>query len=495
VFLAVLAVPSEMPPSAHKLTAIVALMAIWWVGEAVPIPVTALIPLVLFPLLGIMSAKEIAPNYSNHLVFLFFGGFSIAIAMEKWGLHKRIALNIILAIGGNPERTILGFMLATGFLSMWISNTATVLMMLPVAIAVIKELAEGATMKGFESPESSKLIEKSLGCALMLGIAYSASIGGVATLIGTPPNVVLAGLFKNYSQGAAEIPFGKWMIFALPLALTFIIFVWVFLCRFGSDIPMRQIDFKFSRGVLSEQVDKLGTFSREEKFVAWIFGMTAVLWIFRKPLKFSDWTIPGWSQSFTDPSLIQDSTVAMAMALLLFCVPLNLFGKLESKQEKEVFALDWKTIETKMPWGILLLFGGGFALAAGFGKTGLDQWIGSQLSRIFELPIWAIIFVVCFLVTFLTELTSNTATATMILPILGAMSVKGNIDPIYLMFPAALAASFAFMLPVATPPNAIVFGSGWVTISKMARIGVVVNIMGSIIITFFTVFWLPLIFN
>jgi solute carrier family 13 (sodium-dependent dicarboxylate transporter), member 2/3/5 len=494
-FFAVLAIPIEMPLSAHKLSAIVALMAIWWVGEAVPIPVTALLPLVLFPLLGVMSAKEIAPNYANHLVFLFFGGFSIALAMEKWGLHKRIALNIILAVGSNVERTILGFMLATGFLSMWISNTATVLMMLPVAMAVVKELSRGAVATGIDNAKNSSLIESSLGCVLMLGIAYSASIGGISTLIGTPPNVVLAGLFKNYSQGAAEIPFGQWMVFALPLSLIFTFSVWMFLCRYASDIPFKQIEFKFSREIVSKQVDKLGALSKQEKFVAWVFGATAALWIFRKPLNVSGWTIPGWSQWFTDPGLIQDSTVSMAMVLLLFCVPLTLLGEGVSTKDKEIFALDWKTIETKMPWGILLLFGGGFALAAGFGKTGLDKWIGSQLSGIFELPVWTIIFVVCFSVTFLTELTSNTATATMILPILGALSVKGNIDPIYLMFPAALAASFAFMLPVATPPNAIVFGSGWVTISKMAKVGVVVNIIGTIVITLFTVFWLPVIFD
>ncbi len=368
-------------------------------------------------------------------------------------------------------------------------------MMLPVGMAVVKELSKGAVANQDEESRDSKAIEASLGCALMLGIAYAASIGGISTLIGTPPNVVLAGLFKNYSQGSTEIPFGQWMVFALPLSFIFLFAVWLFLCRYGSDIPLKQIQFKFSRNLISEQVDKLGLFTREEKFVAWVFGFTAALWIFRKPLKVSEWTIPGWSELFTNPNLIQDSTVAMAMALILFCVPLNLFEKIKSNSDKELCALDWKTIETKMPWGILLLFGGGFALAAGFGKTGLDQWIGGQLSNIFELPIWAIIFIVCFWVTFLTELTSNTATSTMILPILGALSLKGNIDPSYLMFPAALAASFAFMLPVATPPNAIVFGSGWIKISKMAKVGVFVNIIGAIIITFFTVIWLPLVFD
>ncbi len=484
----------EMPPSAHKLAAVVSLMAIWWVGEAVPIPVTALIPLVLFPLLGIMPAKEIAPNYTNHLVFLFFGGFSIALAMEKWGLHKRIALNIILAIGSNPERTILGFMLATGFLSMWISNTATVLMMLPVGIAVVKELSKGAAYAG-KDDKNSTTIETNLGCALMLSIAYAASIGGISTLIGTPPNVVLAGLFQNYSQGAAEIPFGQWMVFALPLSLIFVFFVWIFLCRYGSDIPLKQIQFKFSRSLISGQISSLGPFTREEKFVAWVFGITVALWIFRKPLKIFGWTIPGWSEWFADPNLIQDSTVAMAMALILFCVPLNLLDEIKSNSGKELYTLDWKTIETKMPWGILLLFGGGFALAAGFGKTGLDQWIGGQLSNVFELPVWAIIFIVCFWVTFLTELTSNTATSTMILPVLGGLSLKGNIDPAYLMFPAALASSFAFMLPVATPPNAIVFGSGWIKISKMAKVGVFINMIGAIITTLFTIIWLPLVFD
>ena len=483
-----------MPWQAQKLAAIVSLMAIWWVGEAVPIPVTALIPLALFPLMGILSAKETAPNYGNHLVFLFFGGFSIALSMEKWGLHKRIALNIISVIGINPERTILGFMLATGFLSMWISNTASALMMLPVAIAVVKELAEGATIKGFNNSDNAPTVEKNLGCVFMLGVAYSASIGGIVTLIGTPPNVVLAGFFKNYSQ-EAEIGFGQWMAFTLPLALILMFSVWKFLCRFASDIPFHNIVFNFSRETISDQLKTLGTLSRGERFVAWVFGVTACLWVFRKPMAISGFTIPGWSQWFNDPELIQDSTVAMTMAALLFCVPLKFAKKLEPNHSQDIFTLDWKTVEKKMPWGILFLFGGGFALAEGFGKTGLDRWVGTQLEGVFSLPIWAIILIVCLTVTFLTELTSNTATSTMILPILGAVAVKGGIEPAYLMFPAALSTSCAFMLPVATPPNAIVFGSGWITISKMSRIGFAINIVGSIGITLLTIFWLPIIWG
>jgi sodium-dependent dicarboxylate transporter 2/3/5 len=484
LFCSILLMPlaEGMSESGQRMFAVASLMAVWWVGEGTSLAVTALLPLVLFPLLGIMPSKQVAPNYANHLIFLFLGGFMIALAMEKWNFHKRLALWIISAMGTDPKRIVLGFMIATAFLSMWISNTASTMMMLPVAMAVVRQIALDASLNGERNSESQKKIENGLGLVLMLGLAYSASIGGVGTPIGTPPNIVFAGFYKELFPDNPEISFFKWMTMAFPIVLIFIPITWMYLCYFVSPFPMNQIEGGES-GIIQKEIDALGLMSRAEKIVATIFCLTALLWIFRRPIVIGDFILPGWSNIFENPKYLHDSTVAIAMGILLLVFPVNGTKGIDLNGKTEWFALDWKTVQAKTPWGILILFGGGFALAAGFGVSGLDKWIGAKLVGVSDWPLWLTVLVICLAVTFLTELTSNTATTTMILPILGMAAVAATIHPLFFMVPATLAASFAFMLPVATPPNAIVFGSGWVSIPKMSKAGLILNLFGAGIIT------------
>ena len=474
--------PDGMTEIAQRMFAVVALMAIWWVGEGTSFAVTALVPLVLFPLLGIMPSKQVAFNYANHLIFLFLGGFMIALAMEKWNFHKRLALWIISAMGTEPKRIVLGFMMATAFLSMWISNTASTMMMLPVAMAVVRQIALDASLNGERNFDSQKQIENGLGLVLILGLAYSASIGGVGTPIGTPPNIVFAGFYKNLFPDNPEVSFFQWMILALPIVLVFIPITWIYLCRFVLPFPITHVEGGESR-IIQKELYELGSMNWGEKIVASVFCFTAMLWIFRRPIAIGEWILPGWSNLFENPKFLHDSTIAMTMGLLLLVVPGKGTKGLILNGKTEWFALDWKTVQSKTPWGILILFGGGFALASGFGVSGLDKWIGSKLTGVSDWPLWMTVLTICLAVTFLTELTSNTATTTMILPILGMAAIAATIHPLYFMVPATLAASFAFMLPVATPPNAIVFGSGWVSIPKMSKAGLILNLIGAGIIT------------
>ena len=474
--------PDGMTESAQHMFAVVALMAIWWVGEGISLAVTALLPLVLFPLLGILPSKQVAPNYANHLIFLFLGGFMIALAMEKWNFHKRLALWIISVMGTEPKRIVLGFMMATAFLSMWISNTASTMMMLPVAMAVVRQIALDASLNGNRNFDSQKKIENGFGLVLMLGLAYSASIGGVGTPIGTPPNIVFAGFYKNLYPDNPEVSFFQWMILAIPIVLVFIPITWIYLCRFVLPFPINQIEGGESR-IIQKELDELGSMNQAEKIVATVFCFTAMLWIFRRPIMIGEWILPGWSNLFENPKFLHDSTIAMTMGLLLLVAPVNGTKGLILNGKTEWFALDWKTVQSKTPWGTLILFGGGFALASGFGVSGLDKWIGSKLTGVSDWPLWMTVLTICLVVTFLTELTSNTATTTMILPILGMAAISATVHPLYFMVPATLAASFAFMLPVATPPNAIVFGSGWVSIPKMSKAGLILNLIGAGIIT------------
>ena len=476
--------PEGMTPSGKRLLAISALMACWWIGEGTAIAVTALLPLILFPLLGIMSSKEVAPNYTNHFVFLFLGGFMIALAMEKWNFHKRLALWIISLIGTGLNRIVLGFMTAAAFLSMWISNTATTMMLLPVGMAVVRQVAEQSTLDGRHNETTKRQVGESLGLVLMLGLAYSASIGGVGTLIGTAPNIVFVGFYKKLYPENPELGFLEWMKMAIPVVIVFVPIVWVYLCRLVAPISLNRIKFAKDNGdVINHELKALGIITRQEKMVACVFAATAFLWIFRKPLTLGSVTMSGWSNLFSNPEMLHDSTVAMVMGILLMLLPAQ-YGKASVGSNKnEYFLLDWNTVETRMPWGILLLFGGGFALASGFVKTGLTGWIGSQLTGLSSLSLWVVVLLVCLGITFLTELTSNTATSTMILPVVGAAAVAAGYHPLMLMLPATLSASFAFMLPVATPPNAIVSGSGWVTVPAMSRAGLALNFIGAILIT------------
>ena len=461
--------PESLPIAAKHVLAVAALMATWWVMEAIPIPATALLPIVLFPTLGVMSGAEVTRPYAHHLIYLFLGGFLIAVTIEKWNLHRRIALYTINLIGVTPKRIILGFMIASAALSMWISNTAATMMMVTIGLAVLKQVV--AEIKADPELDIDTRPEHfHFGIALMLGIAYAATIGGVATLIGTPPNAILAGVVESHF--GQSISFLDWMMFAFPLSVTMLIITWYYLTHFAFP---GEIDYlPGGKETVEREIAELGKMSRQEKIVLFVFGLVATLWITRGFIKIDAF------------KYVTDSTIAMAGALLLFIIPANL-------KEKE-FLLDWKTA-CKIPWDILILFGGGFALAKGFTDSGLTQVIASQLGVLQGSNLLLIIAAVIAVVIFLTEITSNTATASMFLPIIAAMAVAMHIHPYTLMIAVALAASFAFMLPVATPPNAIAFSSHYFTIRQMARTGIWLNLIGIILISLFVKFYLPIIWG
>lgn len=439
-------------------------IAVWWITEAVPIPVTSLLPLVLFPLTQGLDVKETASSYGDETIFLFMGGFMIALAMEKWNLHRRIALTIISVIGTNSDRIVLGFMVATGFLSMWISNTATAMMMVPIGLAIIYQFSE--TLKDDPSVDTTPQ-NFSFGKALMLGIAYSASLGGISTLIGTPPNTLLAGAINT--MYGIELSFAKWMLFGVPLAWTFLFIAWFYLVKFAFPTKVKQIPG--GREVIDDQRTALGKASTEEKLVLTVFSLAAFSWITRT--FFLAKFIPG----------ISDGVIAITFAILLFIIP--------SKNKKGDFLLDWDTA-VKLPWGILLLFGGGLAIASGFTESGLSEWIGTQLTSLQGVNLLVVITLVTALVIFLTEITSNTATASMMFPIMASLAVALGFHPYALMVAAAVAASCAFMLPVATPPNAVVFGSGYLRIPDMAKAGFALNILGIVLVTVAIYILLPI---
>ncbi|MFC4410887.1 SLC13 family permease [Chungangia koreensis] len=455
--------PEGLSPEGLAILASTLWIATWWMTEAIPIPATSLLPIILFPLAGGLDVKTTTASYGDGTVFLFMGGFIIALAMEKWNLHRRIALTIINLIGTNMERIILGFMVATGFLSMWISNTATAMMMVPIGLAIIVQITDA--LKGNPSIDTSKE-NFGFGKALMLGIAYSASLGGVATLIGTPPNALFAGAVEK--MYGINIGFGQWMLFGVPIAWIFILFTWFYLVKvvYPSEIK----DLPGGPKVLREEKEKLGAASYEEKIVFVIFVGAALAWI---------------SRTFVLQKLnpaIDDTIIAIAFAILLFVIP--------SRNKKGDHLMDWNTA-MKLPWGILLLFGGGLAIASGFTSSGLSEWIGAQLTGLQGLNTFIVILTVATLVIFLTEITSNTATASMMYPIMAALAVAVGIHPIAIMVAAGVAASCAFMLPVATPPNAVVFGSGYLRIPDMVKAGFALNIFGIILVALAIYFLLP----
>lgn len=448
-------------PEVSRTAGVAIWMAIWWITEAVPLAVTALLPIVLFPVLGIMSGKAVAPIYFNHIIFLFIGGFLVALTMQRWNLHRRIALRILLWFGVRPQSILLGFMVTTAFLSMWISNTATTMMMVPIALAIIMKLEDLIGRK--------KVRKYSIG--IFLGVAYSASIGGIATLVGTPPNLSFARILNILFPSAPEISFASWFIFAFPISFIFLLFLWGFLSLLFCP---RKENFNIDIGIFKNQYEELGSMSFEEKVVFVDFIALAFLWLTRADIQIGSFVIPGWSRLFPYPTFLNDGTVAIAMALLLFIVP--------SRQKQRERILSWETAKD-IPWHIVLLFGGGFALASGFRESGLAEWMGQHFTGIGSLHPVLIIALVCLFVTFLTELTSNTATTEMLLPILGAVAIAIHINPLFLMIPATLSCSCAFMLPVATPPNAIVFGTDRLRIADMAKVGIWLNLLGVVIIT------------
>ena len=463
IFIVLLLIP-EIPglgKPGQNMTAVAALMAFWWVTEAIPISATALLPLVLFPALGILDMKKTAAPYANHLIFLFMGGFMLALAIQKWNLHRRIALRTVWAVGFSQTRLLLGFMLATAFLSMWISNTATTMIMVPIGMAVVHRLNTGVKTAASSVPP--------FGTALMLGTAYAASIGGIGTLIGTPPNIVLANVLENMYE--IKISFSGWMKIGLPLVVIFLPLTWFYLSRIAFKLESGVVPG--GKEVIRTELQNLSRMSRQEKLVSLVFGLTILMWLFSTPKEFGDFILPGVQSILPN---VNDATIAMFGALLLFFIPA---GKNNNNCSR---LLEWEdTID--IPWGILLLFGGGLALAEGFKVTGLAEWIGTKVEFFADMPEIVLVIAVITMIIFLTELTSNTATTAMILPILAGVAQGMGKDPLMLMVPAAIAASCAFMLPVATPPNAIVFGSGQVTIPVMAKKGFALNVMGIVLIT------------
>ena len=449
--------PEGLSEQANAVLASTIWIAIWWITEAIPIAVTALLPLVLFPLSGGLDLSATSGSFGHKYVFLYMGGFIIAIAIEKWNLHRRIALNIISLIGSDVRKIILGFMVATAFLSMWISNTATSVMMLPIGLAIIKQLQD--------NPDTIEDENQTFGKALMLAIAYSASIGGLATLIGTPPNLVLAGVvLDTYGY---EITFMQWFVFGLPISVILIFICWKYLTKYA--FTFKQKSFPGGKEEIKRLLSKLGKISYEEKVVAFVFALTAFCWITRSFLLQK--ILPG----------LDDTIIAIFFAIVLFLIP--------SKKKGEQL-INWEEA-VKMPWGIILLFGGGMALAKGFEESGLATWIGSQMIALSGLPILVLVLVLITAVNFLTEITSNLATTAMLLPVLAPMALTIDVHPFVLMVGAAVAASCAFMLPVATPPNAVVFGSGYLRIPDMVSKGFFMNIISIIILTFFVYFVLP----
>ncbi|MFN2443164.1 MAG: DASS family sodium-coupled anion symporter [Thermoanaerobaculia bacterium] len=446
LFLLVLSIPSPegLAGPAWRTAAVAVLMAVWWIAEPIPIAATALLPLVLFPLLGILPMPRTAAPYANPVIFLFLGGFLLAAGVERSGLHRRIALRIVRAVGTSPRQILLGFMLATAVLSAGVSNTATVALMLPMALSVI------AASRAENDEE-----RRGFATALMLGIAYSASIGGLATLIGTPPNALLAG-WAAETLGRT-IGFARWMMLGVPLAAVALPLCWMLLVRLH---PMAAREQRDTRAELEEQARALGGMGTAEKMVATVIAVTACAWIARPLL---EGTVPGLS----------DAGIAILAAVSLFTLPVG--------TERGRFLLGPGDVE-RVPWPVLILFGGGLALAEAIDSSGLAAWIGSGIGGLDGLPPWIAMLVVTTVIVFLTELTSNTATAATFIPIVGAAAVGIGIDPLMLCIPAALGASCAFMLPVATPPNAIVFGSGQLPLGSMIRAGLRLNIVMILIV-------------
>jgi sodium-dependent dicarboxylate transporter 2/3/5 len=454
--------PEGLTENAWKVAAIVTLMAIWWATEAIPVPVTALLPLALFPLFQITSFKSAALPYANPNIYLFLGGFMLAIAIERSGLHKRMALKMILAAGSSGMKLIGGFMLVAALISMFVMNTSTTLMLLPIGLAVCSVVA--TTIPGLNDQD-----KKFFDTALMLGIAYAATIGGMSTLVGTAPNIVFSAfMLETYG---VEISMIDWMTLGVPLAAVMLVSAWIILTKYV--FPISFITSNDTREHLHRMLDDLGPLSKDELKISVIFGLTALAWIFRKGL-----------DNFELLSGLTDAGIAIISAILLFMIP--------SSNNKDDL-LNWDS-SNKLPWGLLILFGGGLSIAAQINSTGLGVWIGEGLSILGTVPPIMLIFFVAALIIFLTEITSNVATTSTFLPVFGAVAIGLGILPVSLTVPVCLAASCAFMLPVATPPNAIVYGSGKFTIATMMKAGLLLNIIGIFVVTLFAYFIAPQVF-
>ncbi len=456
--LAAVAMPEDGLDAAGRNTVCVALwMALWWLTEAAPLAITALLPVALFPLLGIADLRSSTAPYANPLIFLFLGGFLIGLGIQRFGLHRRIALRVLLLAGPSPRALIGGFMLAAALLSMWISNTATAIMMLPIGASVLKMLEEHQTKEPGASCTPTQM--HAFSTALVLGIAYACSIGGTGTLVGTPPNLVLAAFVKEHY--GIELTMLRWLLIGLPLVVLLLPLTWWYLTRIAFQVPATP--FPCGRAALQGELSALGPMRRGERVTLTVFLVTALAWLLRPMLV--DWT---------GINAISDTGIALTGALSLFLIPID--------PKTRRFAMDWETAR-QVPWDILILFGGGLSLAAAIAANGVDAYIGSAFASLAGMPNWVLVLAIAAVIVFLTEITSNTAVTTTLLPVLAATALAIGTPPGVLLTTAALAASCAFMLPVATPPNAIVFASGQVTVGQMARAGLGLNLVAIIAVT------------
>jgi sodium-dependent dicarboxylate transporter 2/3/5 len=438
----ILPAPEGLSVSGWRTAGAAGLMAVLWITESIPIPVTALLPLILFPALGLSDVKDAAAPYANPIIYLFLGGFVIALAMQRWGLHRRIAIAVIAAMGTRPHRIVAGFLVASGVISMWVSNTATTMMILPIAMSVVLLLP--AEARG--GPR-----QRGLGTALVLSVAYGATSGGMATLIGTPPNALLAA-YMNTVYGA-DLGFGRWMLLGVPVTAITLPIVYVILTRVSFTLGRDEVPGM--RALLDAERARLGRPSRGERAVAVVFALTALAWIFQPLLAMA---VP----------LVSDTTIAITGAVALFLIPVNV--------RRGEFVMDWPSART-LPWEVLLLFGGGLSLAGNIERHGVSRYLGDLASSLHGVPVVVTLCVVCFLILMFTELTSNTATAATFLPIAGATAISLGQNPLLFLIPVALASNCSFMLPVGTPPNAIVFGTGLVSLPQMARAGFLLNVL------------------
>ncbi len=463
IILLFLPAPDGMSATAWKVAAVTVLLAYWWSSEALPVPVTSLIPVVTFPMLGISSVGAATAPYAAPTIFLLMGGFIMATAITKWNLHRRIALMILVKVGNNPTALIGGFMAVTAMISMWISNTASTLMMIPIALSLANEIVKDKN-------------EKTTGfiICLVLGVAYGANIGGFGSPIGTPPNLLVIAYMKE--TFGIEISFLSWMLIGIPTVMVMLPIALIVLTKFA--YPYDLSENSLANEHLRQELDEMGPMTTPEKRMSMLFAFIASCWILRTPIQSKLEMLP-W---------LSDTLIAVAGAILMFVVPSG------SNDKKSKALLDWKSAE-KLPWGVLLLFGGGLSLAAAVSSSGLAMWIGTEMASIGALDLIFIILILVTIVVFLTELTSNTATAATLIPIMGALAVSAGIDPMILFVPLAISASCAFMLPVATGPNAVVFSSGEVSIPEMANAGFRLNIFAIFTVTGISYLLVPLIFG
>ncbi len=491
--------PEGMPLLAQRTAAISTLMAILWIAAPEQIPVVSLIPIACYPLFGILSAKDVCVAYGASNVFLYLGGFILALAIERQHLHKRIALHIISAIGSRPRQLVFGFLIATAFLSMWISNTATTLLMLPIALALLDTLTDSlAEREGIERSTAEATL-RPVSIAMLLGVAYAASCGGFATMVGTPTNPVLRGFWekKYVPLGFAPISSAHWMIVCVPLSLLMLLAVGFVMTRRIPALPSIE---PIGRAFFRDRLNELGPMKGGERRVFILFLITALLWIISQEFDLGSRVIWSWPQMLEQAGLwcgiapesfpqdfeksVDESTVAIAMAMLLFALPGNRTPTGESTR-----LVEWNDVEKKIPWGILLLFGGGFAMAKAFDSSGLSVWLGNSFaSTMTGVPLWVLVLGTCAMVTALTEFTSNVACITTLLPVLAATSDKLGVDPRLILIPATISASCGFMMPAGTPPNAIVMGTGRVPIRAMIGYGFFLNMIGVVLVSLFT-FW------